>query len=120
MGRLGMVPGLPKWAKKACLRRFFAVAMQPEDQGTQSLRESFLGLIISSKPYLSFMGRLEMVPGSTKWAKKACLRQFFTVEAQQDDLGPQNFLESFLGLIMSSKPNLCFKGRLGMVPGPPK
>jgi len=31
-----MVPGLPKWAKKACLRQFFTVATQPEDQGPQN------------------------------------------------------------------------------------
>jgi len=88
-----MVTGPLKWAKKACLRQLFTVATQPDDLGPQSLLESFLGLIISSKPYLSLMGRLEMVPGSTKWAKKACLRQFFTVEARQDDLGPQTLLE---------------------------
>jgi len=80
--------------------------MQPGDLGPQSLLECFLGLIISSKPNLSCKGQLGMVPGSPKWAKQACLRQFFTVETQLDDLGLQNLLEIFLGLIISSKPNL--------------
>jgi len=47
-----------------------------------------------------------MVPGLPKCAKKACLKQFFTVAKQQDDLGPQNLLKSFFGLIVSSRPFL--------------
>jgi len=69
-----MVPGPPKWAKKAFLRQFFAVAKQAEDQGLQTFFLSFLGLIISSKPNLCFMGRLGMVPGPLKWAKKGLLK----------------------------------------------
>jgi len=36
---------------------------------------------------------------------------------QPDDLGPQNLLQSFLGLLVSVKQNLCLMGLLGMVPG---
>jgi len=87
--------------------QLFTVATQPDDLGPQSLLESFLGLIIISKPNLCLKGRLGMVPGLPKGAKKACLRQFFKVATQPDDLGPQNLLESFLGLIIRSTPNLC-------------
>jgi len=35
---------------------------------------------------------------------------------QPDDLGTQNLLQSFLGLLVSVKPNLSLMGQLGMVP----
>jgi len=39
-----------------------------------------------------------MVPGPPKLAKQACLKEFFTVAMQPDDLGPHNLLRRFFSL----------------------
>jgi len=68
------------------------------DLGPQNLLESFIGLIISSKTNLCFKGRPTRDGTSLpKRAKKVCSSQFFTLAKQQDDLRPQNLLESFFG-----------------------
>jgi len=98
---------LAKMGKIGLLRQFFTAKTLQDDLGPQNLLESFLGLIISSKPNLCLKGLLGMAQGMPKCVTKFCLRQFFTVAKQQDDLGPQNLLESFFGLLVSIKPEIC-------------
>jgi len=53
-------------------------------------------------------------------SSSSSVKGFFILEPQREHLEPQNFQGSFYGPIVTSRPNLGQKGRLGMVPGPPK